>query len=179
MEAENMLSKKIEDLLNNQIEKEFYSAYLYLSMSAWLNNYGLNGYAHWFRVQAQEERDHALIFMNYIIKANGRVHLNGIEEPNFEFASVEELLQLNLDHEKLVTSLIYAIASAATAENDFKTMEMVKWFVTEQVEEEASATENINGCKLFGGDGKGLFMLDSQKATRVYTIAPPLAAQPM
>jgi ferritin len=174
-----MLNGKIEDLLNNQIKNEFYSAYLYMSMSAWLNNYGLNGYAHWFRVQAQEERDHALIFLNYIIKANGRVHLYAIDEPNFDFKDVEELLNLNLTHEQYVTSLIYNIAAAAQAENDFKTAEMVKWFVTEQVEEEANAVDNITGYKLFGGDGKGLYQLDSQKMTRIYTQAPPLAAQPM
>ena len=174
-----MLSKKIEDLLNNQIKNEFYSAYLYLSMAGWLHNYGLNGYAHWFRVQAQEERDHALIFMNYIVKANGRVHLLAIDEPNFEFTSIEELLQLNLSHEQLVTSLIYQINAAAREENDFKTEEMLKWFIAEQVEEEANATDNITSYKLFGADGKGLFMLDSQKATRVYVPAPPLAAEPM
>jgi ferritin len=174
-----MLSKKIEELLNNQIKNEFYSAYLYLSMAAWLHNYGLNGYAHWFRVQAQEERDHALIFMNYIIKANGRVHLYAIDEPNFDFRDVGELLDLNLSHEQYVTSLIYNISAAAREEKDFKTEEMLKWFITEQVEEEANALDNINGYKLFGGDGKGLYMLDAGKATRVYTQAPPLAAEPM
>jgi ferritin len=174
-----MLSKNIEELLNNQIKNEFYSAYLYMSMAAWLHNYGLNGYAHWFRVQAQEERDHAMIFLNYIVKANGRVHLYAIDEPNFDFKDIEELLNLTLSHEQLVTSLIYNIAAAAQAEKDFKTEEMNKWFVTEQVEEEANALDNINGYKLFGGDGKGLYMLDAQKATRVYTQAPPLAAEPM
>jgi ferritin len=174
-----MLNQNIEDLLNNQIKNEFYSAYLYMSMSAWLNNYGLNGYAHWFRVQAQEERDHALIFLNYIIKANGRVHLAAINEPNFTFNDVEELLNLNLSHEQYVTSLIYNIAAAAQAEKDFKTAEMVNWFITEQVEEEANAVDNITGYKLFGSEGKGLYMLDAQKMTRVYTQAPPLAAQPM
>jgi ferritin len=174
-----MISKKIEDLLNNQIKNEFYSAYLYMSMSAWLNNYGLNGYAHWFRVQAQEERDHALIFVNYIIKANGRVHLLTIDEPNFDFKDVAELLNLNLSHEQYVTSLINNIAAAAQEEKDFKTLEMVNWFVTEQVEEEANAVDNITGYKLFGSDGNGLYQLDAQKMTRVYTIAPPLAAQPM
>ncbi len=174
-----MLSKKIEDLLNNQIKNEFYSAYLYLSMAGWLHNYGLNGYAHWFRVQAQEERDHALIFMNYIIQANGRVHLLAIDEPNFEFTDIEELLNLNLSHEQLVTSLIYKINAAAREEGDYKTEEMLKWFITEQVEEEANAVDNITSYKLFGGDGKGLFMLDSQKATRVYAQAAPLAAQGM
>ena len=99
-EVSEMLGKRIEDLLNDQIKNEFYSAYLYMSMSAWLNNYGLNGYAHWFRVQAQEERDHALIFLNFIIKANGRVHLYSIDEPNFEFKDIGELLDLNLSHEQ-------------------------------------------------------------------------------
>jgi ferritin len=174
-----MLSPKIEELLNQQIKNEFYSAYLYLSMAAWLHDFGLNGYAHWFRVQAQEERDHAMIFMNYIIQANGRVHLYAIDEPNFEFKNVEELLDLNLSHEQMVTSLIYNIASTARDEKDFKTEEMIKWFITEQVEEEANAIDNINGYKLFGSDGKGLYMLDAQKATRVYAQASPLAAQAM
>jgi ferritin len=174
-----MLNKSIEELLNNQIKNELYSAYLYMSMSAWLNVYGLNGYAHWFRVQAQEERDHALIFLNFIIKANGRVHLYAIDEPNFDFKDVAELLDLNLSHEQFVTSLIYNIAKAAEEESDLKTAEMVKWFVTEQVEEEANAVDNITGFKLFGRDGQGLLALDAQKMARIYTIAPPLAAQPM
>jgi ferritin len=173
-----MLSKRIEDLLNDQIKNEFYSAYLYLSMSAWLSNYGLNGYAHWFRVQAMEERDHALIFLEYIVRANGRVHLHAIDEPNFDFENVEALLKLNLSHEQYVTGLIYKIAAAAEEERDFKTAEMVKWFVTEQVEEEANAVDNINGYSLFGRDGQGLYALDAQKATRVYVQAAPLAAQP-
>lgn len=174
-----MLNSKIEELLNQQIKNEFYSAYLYMSMASWLHNYGLNGYAHWFRVQAQEERDHALIFLNYIIKANGRVHLYGIDEPNFNFKDVEELLNLNLSHEQIVTGMINNIADAARTEKDFKTEEMIRWFITEQVEEEANATDNITGYKLFGGDGKGLYMLDAQKGTRVYTQAAPLAAEPM
>jgi ferritin len=174
-----MLSPKIEELLNQQIKNELFSAYLYLSMAAWLHNYGLNGYAHWFRVQALEERDHALIFFNYIIKANGRARLYAIDEPTFEFKDVKELLDLNLSHEQLVTGLINNIADAARTEKDFKTEEMIKWFITEQVEEEANATDNITGYRLFGGEGKGLYMLDAQKATRVYTQAPPLAAEPM
>jgi ferritin len=171
-----MLNKRIEELLNQQIKNELYSAYLYLSMSAWLSNYGLNGYAHWFRVQAQEERDHALIFLNFIIQANGRVHLYAIDEPNFDFKDVDELLNLNLSHEQFVTSLIYKIAAAAQEEGDFKTSEMIKWFVTEQVEEEANAIDNITGYKLFGRDGQGLLALDQQKMTRVYNQAAPLAA---
>jgi ferritin len=174
-----MLSKRIEELLNQQIKNEFYSAYLYLSMSAWLNNYGLIGYAHWFRVQAQEERDHALIFLNYIVQTNGRAHLYAIDEPNFDFKDVAELLNLNLSHEQYVTGLIYAIAKAADEEKDYKTSEMIKWFVTEQVEEEANAVDNITGYKLFGKDGQGLLALDAQKGTRVYAQAAPLAAQPM
>jgi ferritin len=120
-----------------------------------------------------------MIFMNYIIQANGRVHLYAIDEPNFEFKNVEELLDLNLSHEQMVTGLIYNIASTARDEKDFKTEEMIKWFITEQVEEEANAIDNINGYKLFGSDGKGLYMLDAQKATRVYAQASPLAAQAM
>ena len=174
-----MLNPKIEELLNQQIKNELYSAYLYMSMSAWLNNYGLNGYAHWFRVQAQEERDHAMIFLNYIIKANGRVHLYAIDEPNFDFKDVKELLDLNLSHEEYVTGLINNIAAEAQKDGDFKTSEMIQWFVTEQVEEEANAVDNITGYRLFGTDGNGLYQLDAQKMTRVYTQAPPLAAQPM
>ena len=103
------------------------------------------------------------------------MHLYAVDEPNFDFASVEELLKLNLSHEEYVTSLIYKIAAAAQEEGDFKTSEMIKWFVTEQVEEEANATDNITQYKLFGGDGKGLYDLDALKATRVYAVAAPLA----
>jgi ferritin len=171
-----MLSKKIEGLLNEQIKNELYSAYLYMAFSAWLENEGLKGYAHWFRVQAQEERDHALIFMYYIQRAGGRVHFLAIDEPVYDYKDIAELLKMNLDHERIVTGLIYGIAKAAQEEADFKTVETLKWFIDEQVEEENNATTNIQRYDLFGKDGKGLYMLDTEMAARVYAQAPPLAA---
>jgi len=172
-----MLNPKLEKLMNEQIRNELYSAYLYMAFSAWLAKLGLNGYAHWFRIQAQEETDHAMIFMYYIIATDGRVHFLPIDEPPFEYESTAALLQMNLDHEKIVTGLIYNIATAAQEEKDYKTVEMLKWLISEQVEEENNATNNIQRYALFGSDGKGLYMLDTEMNARVYVQAAPLAGQ--
>jgi ferritin len=174
-----MLNPKIEKLMNEQIRNELYSAYLYMAFAAWLAKKGLNGYAHWFRIQAQEETDHAKIFMYYIIATDGRVHFLAIDEPVFEYDSVAALLQMNLDHEQKVTALIYNIAKVAQDEQDYKTVEMLKWLISEQVEEENNATNNIQRYALFGADGKGLYMLDTEMNARLYVQAAPLVGQPV
>jgi len=172
-----MISEKMESLLNDQIRREFYSAYLYLSFEAYFTSRNLNGFAHWFRVQAMEERDHALIIFNYLNQVGGRVKLQQLDAPDWNFASIEEVLTKVLEHEHFVTRSIYNIVDQAEAERDHKTVSFLKWFIDEQIEEEANAEHNLSKIKLIGeNDGRGILMLDAEMATRVYTVPAPLAA---
>lgn len=172
-----MISEKMENLLNDQIQKEFYSAYLYLSFEAYFASRNLNGFAHWFRVQAMEERDHAIIFFNYLNHVGGRVKLQQLDAPGWDYKSIEEVISKQLEHERLVTRSIYNIADQAIEERDHKTNSFLKWFIDEQAEEEANAEENLSKIKLVGeNDGRGILMLDAEMATRVYVIPAPLAA---
>lgn len=172
-----MISVKMEKLLNDQIQKEFYSSYLYLSFEAYFASKNLNGFAHWFRVQAMEERDHAIIFYNYLNQVGGRIKLQQIGEPEWEFNSIEDVLNKQLEHERFVTSSIYNIADQAIEERDHKTNSFLKWFIDEQIEEEANAEQNLGKVRLVGeNDGKGILMLDGEMAARVYAVPAPLAA---
>lgn len=164
-----MISEKMTKLMNEQIQKEFYSSYLYLSMEAYFASKNLPGFANWFHVQALEEKDHALMMFNYLNKVGGRVRLMQVDAPMVDFASTEELLKVNLEHELFVTASIYGIMDAAIAERDYKTNSFLQWFVNEQVEEEENATNNISKYDLVKGDGRGIMMLDAEMATRVYT----------
>lgn len=164
-----MLSEKLQEKLNEQIQKEFYSAYLYLSFEAYFTSINLNGFAHWFHVQAQEERDHAMLIFNYVNKVGGRVALRQIDAPKVFFDSIEEVLKLSLSHEQFVTSSIYDIVDAANDERDHKTNSFLQWFVDEQTEEEANAENNLKKYQLVGNDGRGVLMLDAEMAARVYT----------
>jgi ferritin len=171
-----MVSDRIQKLLNDQLNKELFSAYLYLSIEAYLTSQNLPGFAHWFRIQTQEERDHALIFFNYINRIGGRVKLAQIDAPQVEFASIGEALKLTLEHERFVTGSIYGIADASLEERDHKTNTFLQWFITEQVEEEDNADKNIRKFELVKDDGKGILMMDAEMAARVYVQAAPLAA---
>lgn len=172
-----MISEKMEALLNDQIRKEFYSAYLYLSFEAYFASRDLNGFAHWFRVQAMEERDHAIIFVNYLDQVGGRLRLQQIDAPEWDFKSIEEVLAKSLGHEQSVTKSIYNIADQAMDERDHKTSSFLKWFIDEQAEEEANAEKNLNKIRLLGeNDGRGVIMLDTELAARVYVVPAPLAA---
>jgi ferritin len=177
MEVTGMISENLQEMLNNQINKEFYSAYLYLSIEAYLTSINLPGFANWFHVQTQEERDHALIFFNYINRVGGRVVLKNIDGPKVDFASIEEALKLTLEHERFVTKSIYEIVDAALAERDHKTNTFLQWFIDEQVEEEDNADKNIKKFSLVKDDGKGILMMDADMAARVYVQAAPLMAQ--
>lgn len=171
-----MLSERMEQLLNDQVQKELYSAYMYLSFEAYFASRNLDGFAHWFRLQAMEERDHALIFINYINQVGGRVKLQAIDAPEWDFASIEEVLQKQLEHERFVTQSIYDIADAAIEERDHKTSSFIKWFIDEQAEEEETAEQNLSKLQLIGeNDGKGIYMLDAEFGARVYTVPAPLA----
>lgn len=170
-----MISEKMQQKLNEQIQKEFFSAYLYLSMEAYFASRNLNGFANFFRVQAQEERDHAMMFFNFVNHVGGKIRLGMIEEPKSDFESIEEVMRMALEHEQYVTSSIYSIVDLAIEERDHKTNAFLQWFVTEQAEEEASAEGNLEKIKLIGTDGRGILMMDAELAQRVYT--PPQTSQ--
>ena len=167
-----MLSTKLQDAMNQQINRELFSEYYYLSMAAYLNSAGLAGFENFFLVQAQEERFHAMKMYNYLNERGGRVVLKPIEAPKTDFASPLEIFQLAYEHEQLVTSMINDLMDLAVKENDHATKNFLNWFVEEQVEEEASMEGILNKLKLINGEGHGLLMLDSELAKRVFT--PPV-----
>ncbi len=168
-----MLNAKVHELLNQQINKEFYSAYLYLSFSNYFEEKGLDGFANWYMIQAQEERDHAMLFYTYLQNNNMPVRLGAIDTPTSEFESNMAVLEAGLNHEIYVTSLINDIYAAAYEVKDFRTMQFLDWFVKEQGEEETNANDLITKLELFGSDPKSLYMLNQELGTRVYT-APSL-----
>ncbi len=168
-----MLSKKVVELLNEQVNKEFYSAYLYLDMSNYYKNEGLDGFANWYKVQAQEERDHAVLFMDYLQQNGEAVVLEAIAKPDKEYKAFIDPLNESAKHERYVTGLIHNIYAAAYEEKDFRTMQFLDWFVKEQAEEEDTSDDMIKKYELFGSDSKGLYMLDNELASRTYA-APSL-----
>lgn len=163
-----MISEKMEKILNEQIQKEFYSAYLYLSMEAFLEEKNLKGFAHWFRVQAQEERDHAMMLFKYITYVQGTVKLLQIDQPEQIFQSPLDVFKAAYNHELFVTKSIYAINDLAIEEKDHKTTSFLQWFIDEQVEEESNMDENIKKLQLIGDDGRGILMMDAELLARVY-----------
>ena len=168
-----MMNAKVRDLLNQQINKEFYSAYLYLDFSNYFEDAGLDGFANWYKVQAQEERDHAMLFYQYLQNENQKVTLEAIAKPDKVFTCHMDVLNAGLEHEEYVTSLINDIYAAAYEVKDFRTMQFLDWFVKEQGEEETNANDLISKMELFGSDPKSLYMLNQELAARVYT-APSL-----
>ncbi|MCF2661080.1 ferritin [Pseudoflavonifractor phocaeensis] len=168
-----MLDKKVAELLNEQVNKEFYSAYLYLDFSIFYEDAGLDGFANWYKIQAQEERDHAMLMMQYLQNNGETVTLEAIAKPDKVLDDKLHVLELGLEHEQYVTSLIHAIYDAAYSVRDFRTMQFLDWFVKEQGEEEKNAEDMIKKMKLFGDDAKSLYMLNSEMAARVYS-APSL-----
>ncbi len=163
-----MFDSKVSDLLNSQINKEFYSAYLYLDFSNYFADQGLNGFANWYKVQAQEERDHALLFVQYLLNNNFRVELDAIGKPDIVYQDSMSPLKAGLAHEEFVTASINIIYEAAYQVKDFRTMQFLDWFVKEQGEEETNANDLIRKMELFGSDPKGLYLLDQELATRIY-----------
>lgn len=168
-----MLNEKVAELLNTQINKEFYSAYLYLSFSNYFSDEGLDGFANWYNVQAQEERDHAMLFVQYMQNNDAKITFEAIDRPDSEFKSHMEVLEAGLKHERYVTGLINNIYGTAYDIKDFRTMQFLDWFVKEQGEEETNAADLIKKMNLFGTDPKSLYLLDQELAARTYT-APSL-----
>ena len=168
-----MMNAKVHELLNQQINKEFYSAYLYLDFSNYFEDAGLDGFANWYKIQAQEERDHAMLFYQYLQNENQKVTLEAIAKPDKAINCHMDVLMSGLVHEEYVTSLINDIYAAAYEVKDFRTMQFLDWFVKEQGEEETNANDLITKMELFGSDPKSLYMLNQELAARVYA-APSL-----
>ena len=168
-----MFDKKVAELINTQINKEFYSAYLYLDFSVYYEEVGLDGFANWYMIQAQEERDHAVLMLQYLQNNGEKVTLEAIAKPDKELKDKLQVLELGLEHERYVTSLIHTIYEAAYSAKDFRTMQFLDWFVKEQGEEEKTAEDMIKKMRLFGDDAKSLYALNSEMAGRTYT-APSL-----
>ncbi|MCI9362074.1 MAG: ferritin [Hungatella sp.] len=168
-----MLDTKVAELLNVQVNKEFYSAYLYLDFSVYYGEQGLEGFANWYKVQAQEERDHAMLFIQYLQNNGCKVTLEAVDKPDKTFSSVADPLHAGYEHEQHVTGLIHTIYDAASTVKDFRTMQFLDWFVKEQGEEETNAEGLIKKYNLFGSDPRALYMLDNELAARVYS-APSL-----
>ncbi len=168
-----MLNAEITKLINEQITKELYSAYLYLDMANYYADQSLGGFENWFNVQMQEERDHALLFRQYLLNNGEKVKLAAIDAPTNVYGSCRDPLVQAYEHEQFVTASINNIYAAAFELKDFRTIQFLDWFVKEQGEEEKNADDNIKKYDLFGGDPKSLYMLDNELKARVYA-APSL-----
>lgn len=164
-----MVSVKMEEALNKQLNAEMYSGYLYLAMAAYFEDIDLEGFANWMRVQAQEELSHAMKFYDYIIQRGSRVSLLEIEKPQFKWNDSIDVFEHVLSHEKMVSGLIHDLVDLAIEEGDHPTNNFLQWFVAEQVEEEESATAALNKVKLANEASNGLFLIDADFATRTYT----------
>ena len=149
-----MLNQKVAELLNTQVNKEFYSAYLYLHFSNFYKEQGLDGFANWYQIQAQEERDHAMLFVKYLQNNGAPVVYEAIDKPAADLKDKMDPLTAGLEHEKYVTSLIHTIYEAAYETRDFRTMQFLDWFVKEQGEEETNASDLVKKMELFGSVGK-------------------------
>lgn len=168
-----MLNKKIAELVNEQVNKELYSGYLYLDFANYYADEGLDGFAHWYEVQAQEERDHAMMMRRYLIDNGIRVTFDAIAKPDKKFSDTTAPLKAGYEHEQYVTSLINNIYAEAFAIKDFKTMQFLDWFIKEQGEEEKNSSDQITKMELFGDDARSLYMLNEELKSRVYS-APSL-----
>jgi ferritin len=161
-----MISKKMSKALTEQINKEMYSGYLYMAMSSYSGHLGLKGCAHWFMTQYKEEMEHARKMYNYLQDQGEHVHLLAIDKPQAVYASALDMFEKTLEHERVVTKSINALVDLAIKENDHATNIFLQWFVTEQVEEEAHASEIIDKLKMVGEKGHGLFMIDRMLGER-------------
>lgn len=161
-----MISDALRDEINEQIKFEMYSAYMYLAMSAWCAERNLSGFAHWMNLQAQEEVDHAMRFFNFLLERGGRVELQALDAPPIDYGTPLAVMEKSLEHEKFVSSRIHHLFKLAVEEGDYPAQVMLQWFVSEQVEEEASIDEIVERMKMFGSDGTSLLMLDTQLGAR-------------
>jgi ferritin len=168
-----MLNQEIAKLINEQINFEFYSAYVYLSYANYYAEEGLDGFANWYTIQTQEEKDHAFLMMKYLQNNGEKVILEDIRKPDNTFSNHKMPLVLGLEHEREVTKRIHHLYDAAYSIKDFRTMQFLDWFIKEQGEEEMNVDTLIKKFELFGSDSKSLYLMDTELAARVYT-APSL-----
>lgn len=162
------MKQNIEEAINTQIKEELFSSYIYIAMAAYCEHLNLRGMANWFSVQGQEEVDHARGLYNYLIDAGGRVKLQAIPEPPADFKGPLGMAEETLKHEQYITGKIHALYELATQEKDYASQSFLKWYIDEQVEEEASATELIEKIKMVGKDQAALYMLDKEMFARKY-----------
>lgn len=172
-----MISKKLHEALNAQINAELWSAYLYLSMSLDAENKGLKGVANWFHIQFKEEQDHARILMNYVLSRDVEVKLAPIAEVRTSWDSALQMFKDTLEHEKKVTAMIHNLATIAAEDKDYASSNMLVWFINEQVEEEENARDMIAAFDAVESNKFGLYMLDKELAARTYQVPSPLAAK--
>ncbi len=170
-----MISNRLHEAINAQINAELWSAYLYLAMSLDCETKGYKGFANWFYVQFQEEQAHARIFMNYLNSQDAKVELLPIEAVPASWNSLLDMFQQTLNHEKKVTSLIHNLAVIANEDKDYASINRLTWFIDEQVEEEESARDMITAVEAVEGNKYGIYMLDKEQASRVYNVPSPLA----
>jgi len=163
-----MISKRMEEELNKQINAEFYSSYLYLSMAAWFDLQNLAGFSNWMNVQAQEEWAHGLKIFNFVNERGGKVTLDKIDAPKTEWTDIINVYEDVLEHEQKITGLINRLSDIAIEESDHATKNFLHWFVDEQVEEEASVDNVLQQLKMIEGKGTGLFLLDREMQSRVF-----------
>ncbi|MBC8004656.1 MAG: ferritin [Verrucomicrobia bacterium] len=163
-----MIKNEVLNALNEQVNAESYSAYMYLSMAAYFEEIGLSGFANWMKVQYQEEAAHALKFFNYITERNGKVVLKAIGQVPVDFDGIVDVYEKTLAHEINVTSLINNLMNVAVAANDHATQSFLKWFIDEQVEEEANVEKILANLRLINGQGNGIFMMDREMSQRVF-----------
>ena len=163
-----MINTKVEEILNEQINKEFYSAYLYLAMSAHFDEIGLRGFCHWTKVQAREEVDHGMIIFDYLIARNGNINLKQIEAPQADLQDTLQIFEKIYEHEKSVTASMECVAYMSEDECDMATRNFIDWYIAEQVEEEATVFEIIKKLQMFGSDKTILYHLDKELAQREY-----------
>lgn len=163
-----MISEKVQNVLNSQINKEFYSAYLYLAMSAFFDEIGLFGFSNWTKVQAREEIDHGMILFDYVIERDGSVNLDKIDAPDRSFENPIQVFDKILEHEKSVTESINCVATMSEDECDLATRHFINWYISEQVEEEANVRAVIAKLKMFGEDKSAIFHLDHELSERKY-----------
>lgn len=163
-----MISKRMEEELNKQINAEFYSSYLYLSMAAWFDSQNLAGFSNWMNVQAQEEWAHGLKIFNFVNERGGKVTLAKIDEPKTEWTDIINVYEEVLEHEQKVTELINKLSDIAIEESDHATKNFLQWFVDEQVEEESSVDNVLQQLKMIEGKGTGLFLMDREMQSRAF-----------
>lgn len=167
------MDKKVADLINDQINAELFSSYLYLDFANYYHDEGLEGFANWFDIQAKEELDHAMFMRTYLFNNGYRVTFDSIEKPDKKCKKANDALKFSFEHEKQITNSIHKIYKAAKEADDFRTMEFLNWFVKEQGEEEKNADDLIKKFELYGKDAKGLYELNKELLARVYS-APSL-----